>query len=116
MVIVMKLIAKGLEMSVNFNISVKADKVSTHNKSVVDNTTTFNDEIYEGVNASAGFNFNMKADSCDEDIDLKYFGEIMTNLVNKSVSEVKEKIEEQKTTEESYSDDIDGDEIANLMC
>ena len=126
---VMKVLVKGLEMSVNFNVSVKADKVSEHNKNIVDNRTTFDDNIYEGVNANAGFNINIKAESYDNEIDLKELTEALNTLVNKSVSEVKEKIEEQKTTEEPveknsatdsseepYSDDIDGDEIANGMC
>ena len=133
----MKVLVKGLEMSVNFNVSVKADKVSGHNKNIVDNRTTFDDNICEGVNANAGFNINIKAESYDNEIDLKELTEALNSLISKSVSEVKQQVEEQEvvkeetevetpevevkelsktTNEEPYSDGIDGDEIANLMC
>lgn len=137
----MKSIAKGMELTVSFNIGVKADEVYTHDKNVVNNTTTFDDKSFKGIDATANFNITLNADYFDEDVDLKELGEVLTNLVHASVNEVKQQVEEQqiakeeskvekseearelsKATEskkqaaEVYSDDIDGDEIANGMC
>ena len=136
MVIFMKSIAKGMELTVSFNIGVKADEVYTHDKNVVNNTTTFDDKSFKGIDATANFNIKLNADHFDEDVDLKELGEVLTNLVHASVNEVKRQVEEQKETKvekseevgelsavetkeqtaEAYHDTVDGDEIANLMC
>ena len=127
MVSIMKSRAKDLEITVNFNIGIKAGSIELSNERS-DNPRK-NNEVYKDVDASCNFNIKFGADEYEDEIDLKELTEALNTLVNKSVSEVKEKIEEQKTTEEPveknsatdsseepYSDDIDGDEIANLMC
>ena len=133
----MKSIAKGMELTVSFNIGVKADEVYTHDKTVVDNTTTFDDKSFKGIDATANFNIKLNADYFDEEIELKELGEVLTNLVHASVNEVKRQVEEQKETKvekseevgelskavetkeqtaEAYHDTVDGDEITNGMC
>lgn len=95
----MKSRAKGLEITVNFNIGIKAGSIELSNN-----------EVYKDVDASCNFNIKFGADEYEDEIDLKELTIALDTLVNKSISEVKEKIEE------PYSDDIDGDEIANAMC
>ena len=127
MVSIMKSRAKGLEITVNFNIGIKAGSIELSNEGS-DNPRK-NNEVYKDVDTSCNFNIKFGADEYEDEIDLNELTEALNTLVNKSVSEVKEKIEEQKTTEEPaektpatdsseepYSDDIDGDEIANGMC
>lgn len=97
----MKSIAKGMELTVSFNIGVKADGIYTHDKNVVNNTTTFDDKSFKGVDASANFNIKLNADYFDEDVDLKELGEVLTNLVHVSVNEVKKQVEEQETTKDT---------------
>jgi len=127
MVTIMKSRAKGLEITVNFNIGIKAGSIELSNER--NDNPRKNNEVYKDVDTCCNFNIKFGADEYEDEIDLKELTEALNTLVNKSVSEVKEKIEEQKTTEESaeknsatdsseehYSDDIDGDEIANGMC
>jgi hypothetical protein len=93
---------KGLKVSVNFNISVKADKVFIHDKREY---RTFHDEQYEGLDASAGFNVNFDADSYTGELDLKEFGDMLNNMIKKSKKEVHEQIQEQKTVKETEEEE-----------
>lgn len=127
MVSIMKSRAKGLEIIVNFNIGIKAGSIELSNEG--SDSPRKNNEVYKDVDTSCNFNIKFGADEYEDEIDLKELTKALNTLVNKSVSKVKEKIEEQKMTEgsaeknlatdsseEPYSDDIDGDEIANGMC
>ena len=141
----MKSRAKGLEITVNFNIGVKAGSMELRNERFENDKPRKNDEAYKDLDASCSFNIKFSADEYEDDIDLKELSETLNTLISKSVSEVKEQVKEQKITteqestketvveaaketpkkesrtvtdssEEPYSDDIDGDEIANGMC
>ena len=145
MVSVMKSRAKGLEITVNFNIGIKAGSAELHNERFENDKPRKNNEVYKDVDACCNFNVKFSAEEYEDEIDLKELTEALNTLINKSVSEVKEQVKEQKITteqestketiveaaketpkkesttvtdssEEPYSDDIDGDEIANGMC
>lgn len=120
----MKSRAKGLEITVNFNIGIKVGSAELHNES------------YKDVDACCNFDIKFAADEYEDDVNLKELTEALNTLINKSVSEVNEQVREQKITteqdttttkavkentpaeseKEPYSDDIDGDDIANAMC
>lgn len=121
---------KGLKASIEFNISVKADSMELHNIRKEKEESRDNNEKYENIDAGCSFGIHFDADEYDGEVDLKELTDAVSVLVQKSVKEVKTQIKEQEETkpemekttspadssEEVYSDSVDGDEIANAMC
>lgn len=132
----MKSRAKGLEITVNFNIGIKVGSAELFNERFENDKPRKINESYKDVDACCNFDIKFAADEYEDDVNLKELTEALNTLINKSVSEVKEQVREQKITteqdtttteavkentpteseKEPYSDDIDGDDIANAMC